>query len=252
MSLGNFKEIFEFYNNGKSYTSKEYDNVILHLSSDSVLEMDYLDDLYPEASSFIFLSKHKSDSAIPTLTCHSVGNFLDNPYGGNPKELGIAYPSLQKEYIKKLDLNKKLVPAYDIIIEATHHGPTSLKKPTIFIELGSSEPQWFDRIAASTVCSCLLKVIQNGLSKCKQVGICLGGTHYPTKFNKLLLSTNFGLGAIASKHNLDGIDEGMLQQMVSKSAEPVSHVILDSKGLGAHRDRILRLVQESGLEILMI
>ncbi|HZT35594.1 MAG TPA: D-aminoacyl-tRNA deacylase, partial [Nitrososphaera sp.] len=77
---------------GTTYASKEYPNLKLCTSPDSVLSMDYLDDFFPAAGAFIFLSKHKSDSSIPTLTCHSTGNFSGNPYGGKPRELAIAAP----------------------------------------------------------------------------------------------------------------------------------------------------------------
>jgi D-aminoacyl-tRNA deacylase len=81
------------------------------------------------------------------------------------------------------------------------------------------------------------------------VGIALGGTHYPTKFNKLLLESEFGLAAVASKHNLEAINEQMLNQMIEKSVEKVTHIIVDSKGLGSHKERILKMAKKAGLEI---
>jgi D-aminoacyl-tRNA deacylase len=144
ISEGRFELAEETAGSGKIFTSGLYDNAILYTSNKSVLFMDDLDELFPLAEAFLFLSKHKSDSAIPTLTCHSVGNFSDNPYGGKPRELGIAFPSMQKKYMQTIFNGRSKVPGYDIVIEATHHGPTSLKKPAIFIELGSSEPQWVD------------------------------------------------------------------------------------------------------------
>lgn len=241
-------------NNNDSSESYWYDNITLHLShNSSLLYLDKLDEKYPESEAFIFLSRHSSESGIPTLTCHFTGNFSDsNPYGGNPRELGICYPSLQKQYIKEINGYRSLVPDYEIIIEATHHGPTSLKKPSLFIEIGSTEKQWADRRAASIVCDSLLSVItrKNANTPCKSVGIALGGTHYPTKFNQLLLESEFGLAAVAAKHNLITIDESMIQQMISKSVEKITHAIVDRKGLGKEKNRILQLVEEKDLELL--
>ena len=234
---------------GPDGISRSHRGVSLYVHDGSLLHLENLDDMFPDAEAFVFLSKHRSDSKIPTLTCHCTGNFADNPYGGNRRELAVAYPSLQKEYLKALVDAKSRVPDYDIVIEATHHGPTSLKKPALFVELGSSEGQWADKNAACVMCECLLGVLGNKLARCEKVGVALGGTHYPTKFNKLLLESEFGLAAVASKHNLESIDEQMLDQMIAKSVEQVTHVVVDSKGLGSHKDRILKMAEKTGLEI---
>ena len=84
------------------------------------------------------------------------------------------------------------------------------------------------------------------------MGIALGGTHYPTKFNQLLLETDFGLAAVAAKHNLTSIDQSMIQQMISKSVEKVTHAIVDRKGLGKEKNRILQLVKAKELELLEV
>jgi D-aminoacyl-tRNA deacylase len=232
-------------------------NITLHLShNSSLLYLEELDENYPDSVAFIFLSRHSSESGIPTLTCHFTGNFsASNPYGGNPKELGICFPSLQKEYIKEINMVRSQVPDYEITIEATHHGPTSLKKPTLFIEIGSTAKQWVDKHAASVVCDSLISLLtrkKNNNTNCKSVGIALGGTHYPTKFNQLLLDSDFGLAAVAAKHNLTTIDESMMQQMISKSVEKVTHVIVDRKGLGKEKHRILQLVDQKGLQLLEV
>jgi D-aminoacyl-tRNA deacylase len=232
-------------------------NITLHLShNSSLLYLEELDENYPDSVAFIFLSRHSSESGIPTLTCHFTGNFsASNPYGGNPKELGICFPSLQKEYIKEINMVRSQVPDYEITIEATHHGPTSLKKPTLFIEIGSTAKQWVDKHAASIVCDSLISLLtrkKNNNTNCTSVGIALGGTHYPTKFNQLLLDSDFGLAAVAAKHNLTTIDESMMQQMISKSIEKVTYAIVDRKGLGKEKHRIMRLVDEKDLQLLEV
>src|ERR671932_138592 len=203
-------------------------------------------------SSYIFLSKHVSKSGIPTLTCHSTGNYADNPNGGNSGEISVSYPYLQKKYLLRIVNVKSAIPNYDIVIEATHHGPTSLKSPVLFVEIGSTEKQWTDTNAASIVCDCILNAIGSDLELCKKVGIGLGGTHYPIKFNKLLLESEFCLAAIATKYDLRSIDKHMLQQMIFKSVEKVTHAIVDWKGLGKEKDRIMCLIAETGLDILKV
>jgi D-aminoacyl-tRNA deacylase len=67
-----------------------------------------------------------------------------------------------------------------------------------------------------------------------------------------LLESEFGLAAIAAKHNLVSIDEPMISQMVSKSVEKVTHAIVDRKGLGKEKNRILELIDKKDLELLEV
>jgi D-aminoacyl-tRNA deacylase len=246
---------FSIYDdNDNSFKSEIYKNVELYISTKSSLYLEDLDKRYPHSKAFIFLSRHRSESGIPTLTCHCTGNYgVDNHYGGNPREIAISYPYLQKQFLKMITNVKSSIPGYDIVIETTHHGPTSLKKPVLFTEIGSTERQWLDKNAASVVCDCILNIITSGLEEhCEKVGIGLGGTHYPVKFNKLLLETEFGLAAVAARHNLKSIDEKMLHQMIIKSVEKVTHIIVDWKGLGKEKNRIIRLVENTGLDVLKV
>jgi D-aminoacyl-tRNA deacylase len=249
--------VIDNYDESVMLESNEYRNVKLFVCNKSLLHLENLDEIpiwKPKniQSSYIFLSKHVSKSGIPTLTCHSTGNYADNPYGGNSREIAMTYPHLQKQYLLHIINVKSAIPNYDVVIEATHHGPTSLKNPVLFVEIGSTEKQWTDTNAASIVCDCILNAIKNNLKLCKKVGIGLGGTHYPIKFNKLLLESEFCLAAIATKYDLKSIDKHMLQQMIFKSIEKVTHVIIDSKGLGKEKDRIMCLVADTGLDILKI
>jgi D-aminoacyl-tRNA deacylase len=238
---------------GESYRSQRHKNIQLHIFSGNLLTLENIHDLYSCADMFIFLSKHRSQSSVPTLTCHSTGNFsADNSYGGNPRQIAISYPSLQKAYLRAITAARQRVPEYEVIIEATHHGPTSLNKPVLFVELGSSEKQWADENAAAVICETLLDILHNGFGRCEKVGIALGGTHYPRKFNKLLLESTFGLAAVASKHNLEAIDHAMLNQMIEKSIEEVTHIVLDSKGLGREKDRILKMAEKTPLELYQV
>ena len=235
---------------GESYRSLRHQNIELYIFFGNLLTLEHIDNLYSRADVFIFLSKHKSHSSIPTLTCHFTGNFsADNSYGGNPRQIAVSYPSLQKGYLKAITAAKHKVPEYEVIIEATHHGPTSLNKPVLFVELGSSEKQWADENAAAVICDTLLDILQNGFERCEKVGIGLGGTHYPKKFNNLLLESKFGLAAVASKHNIEAVDIAMLNQMIEKSIEKVTYIVLDSKGLGRDKDRILKIADETSLEL---
>jgi D-aminoacyl-tRNA deacylase len=253
--LGNH-EILAAKEDYEPFDSYTFANMELYVShGKSLLQLDNLDKIFPDSEAFIFLSRHSSESGIPTLTCHFTGNFSDNnQYGGLPRELGICHPYLQKQFIKEISDKQYCVRDYEITIEATHHGPTSLKKPLLFIEIGSTEKQWADTQAASVVCDILISILTRKTPKtrCRAVGIALGGTHYPRKFNKVLLETEFGLATVAPRHSLDWVDESMIEQMLSKSFEKVTHGIVDRKGLGSEKSRILELIYKKGLELLEV
>ena len=238
--------------NNQYYYSDDFPSSVMYFANDNLLEMDNLDDIHPDTKCFIFLSQHRSTSKIPTLTCHFTGNFNENMYGGRPKELGICYPWLQKQYLIEINKRRNEVPEYDIIIEATHHGPTSLKKPSIFIEIGSTQKEWSDPIVSSIVTETLLKVISTKPGKSEKAGIAFGGTHYPIKFNRMILESEFGLGAVASKYDLINVEENMFSQMIYKSIEKIQYGIVDMKGLGKERQRILSLIEEHGLRIVKV
>jgi D-tyrosyl-tRNA(Tyr) deacylase len=44
----------------------------------------------------------------------------------------------------------------------------------------------------------------------------------------------------------------MLNQMIAKSIEKVRYIIVDWKGLGKEKNRIMTLVENTGLEVLRV
>jgi D-aminoacyl-tRNA deacylase len=235
------------------YESSKYQNVKLYvINDDPLLLEDY--NVSDRPTSFVFLSRHRSGSGIASLTCHSTGNFSqETSYGGKSFELGMVCPSLLKAYYNELYRNRHSVSDYQITLEATHHGPTSLEGPIIFIEIGSGPEQWKDPNAARVVCNGVLDALSSiCLTSSSKVALALGGTHYPEKLNKILRETDFSVAYIATKNNLQFIDDKMIEQMIVRSTERVTHVFLDWKGLGKYKKSILDTVQKTDLEVVKI
>ena len=243
--------------NIKFLKSKKYHNLNLVVTDEELIHLRNIDKFENPNGVLIFLSKHASQSKIPALTSHFTGNFsTDNSLGGAVSEMGIAYPSFQKEYMKNLYSMKSSLPKYDLTIESSHHGPTSSLYPILFIEIGSSEEEWNNKETASVVCECLIQTIQNANKKVNikelEIAIGLGGNHYPQKFNNLILTSNVAFASIARKHNLRFINNEMLEQMRNKSIEKVTSIYIDKKGLGSEKGRILSLLSKLGLERMYI
>ena len=231
---------------GDLYRSKTFD--LIEIDSPSI-SADWLDEKY-DYDGFIFLSKHAAESGTLALTCHSTGNFNEAKFGGNQKELAIPYPDFQKKYMQKLWDNHESYLDFEITIEATHHGPTHLKKPSIFVEIGTTESQWNDEILCSSVAKLVVETLEKP-SDLYPFAICFGGTHYSKKFTKELLFGKYALGTVMPKHaleflNSDLFDHLLIQNYGAKTA------LLDWKSLGKYKQTLIDLLSTTNLEIIKL
>jgi D-aminoacyl-tRNA deacylase len=209
-------------------------------------------DEYFNPRAYIFLSRHSAESGIASLTAHTTGNFSSEAkFGGAGKELGRSDPFLLKNYLTTLWKHRSEVKEYEIAMEATHHGPTALQKPVLFVELGSSEKYWGDRKAAEVVGAALMESLTER-SLWSKVAVGFGGTHYPEKFTKLLVEGDLAFAFVAPKYALECIDERMVGQMLQRSTAPVRYAVLDWKGLGPHKEKVVGLVRQFGLEEIRV
>jgi D-aminoacyl-tRNA deacylase len=208
-------------------------------------------DSYFNPQAYVFLSRHSAESGIASLTAHAPGNFSEAKFGGAPGELGRADAGLLKDYMVALSKRKAQVPSYQITMEATHHGPTSLSKPILFVELGSSEKYWGDKAAARVVAEALVEALTHRRIWDK-VAIAFGGTHYPEKFNGMVVDGDFAVSFVAPKYSLEHVDEAMVGQMIQKTTAPVRYALLDWKGLGLHKEKIVKIVARFGLEAVKV
>lgn len=222
-------------------------HVLLATFEQAIVEPPDLDS-YFNPSSYVFLSRHSAESGIPSLTAHTTGNLTaDAHLGGNPRELARSDPDLLKRYMRALARRQAEVPEYQLTIEATHHGPTSLQKPVLFVELGASRRNWEDEAAARVVAAALMESLADEESWDK-VGVGLGGTHYPDKFTKLLVEGDMSLAFVVPKYALGSLDEWMMGQILQKSTKPVRCAAMDWKGLGQNKERVVSMVDSFGLE----
>jgi len=231
---------------GDVYRGKNFD--LIEIDSPAI-SADWLDEKY-EYDGFIFLSKHAAESGTLALTCHSTGNFDEAKFGGNQKELAIPYPDLQKRYMQKLWDNHESFSDFEITIEATHHGPTHLKKPSIFVEIGTTELQWNDE----TLCFAVAQLVVNTLEKSRGTSpfaICFGGTHYSEKFTKELLFGKYALGTVMPKHALNFLTPDLFEHLLTQN-NGVQAALLDWKSLGKYKQTLIDLLSTTKLEIFKI
>ena len=226
-------------------------SVILATMDSEIIEPPDLD-AYFRPQAYVFLSTHWAESGIPSLTVHTTGNCTDKEVlGARPREVGAIDPDLQKNYLIALDERKSQLEGYEITIEATHHGPTSLRRPVLFVELGSTERQWGDAHAAEVISDALMASLASG-RKWDKVALAFGGTHYPEKFNKVLLEGEYALSAVVTKRYLEWIDGEMFGQLIQRTSRFPRAVMVDWKGAGPHREKIILLSKQFALEVIRV
>jgi D-aminoacyl-tRNA deacylase len=228
------------------FRGKHYDLLII---STPAISADWLEEKY-DYDGFIFLSKHAAESGVLALTCHSTGNFSEASFGGNEKQMAIPFPDIQKKYLQTLWQNKSNFSDFQITIEATHHGPTALNKPTIFIEIGTTEIQWADVSLCTSIAMLVDKVLSENIPS-NPTAICFGGTHYPEKFTNELLFGSFALGTVMPKHALDYLDEKMLSHILERN-KMAKTALLDWAGLGPNKKKVVDLLETTDLEVIKL
>ena len=249
VELYNFKEANETFQEEPIFLKTiGNDNVkLVTINSESIHAQFITDHFAPEL--LIFVSRHSSQSGIPTLSVHTPGNLTDEAEkGGFSKQISISPANAMKEALKEMArqvAQKQL--AYKVSYECTHHGP-SLNVPTMFAELGSSPTQWKDTAAAEAVAQATI------IAATKQtrypVAIGIGGPHYNEKFTRIALTTPTAFGHIIPKYAIPKIDADMLKQCVEKTVEKVELALLDWKGIkGEDKEELLKAINAAGLRI---
>jgi D-aminoacyl-tRNA deacylase len=236
----------EMKNDGEIYRGKYFDLLIIPTPA---ISADWLEEKF-SYDGFVFLSKHAAESGVLALTCHSTGNFSEAKFGGNNRQVAIPHPHIQKSYLQKLWQNRNNFSEFQITIEATHHGPTDLNKPSIFIEIGTTEKQWND----STLCNSVAKIvveIMKSEQKSNPVAICFGGTHYPDKFTQELIHGKFALGTVIPKHALDFLDEELFSHILDRNSMAKT-ALLDWGGLGQNKQKVLDMLNNTNLEVIRL
>ncbi len=209
-------------------------NYVLAGFSEDVLYFDFLDERLPTNVEFyIILSRHSSEAGIKSYTVHATGNFsAEALYGGRPRELGIAHPTIAFKLLRSLKSNSLEYNrvGYEVSYEATHHGPTSLSKPLVFVEIGSSYSEWSDPVNHTAIGESVVELVEEypNIVKCtSSMGI--GGGHYPRKFTEISLSENVCFGHIMSKYAIAYLDLGTLNKMFTRTAIKPEQVIVEKK-----------------------
>ncbi len=244
-----FKPTEETFEDNVVYSWKQ--DIKLITSKRDMIHCDHLEATYnPEF--FIFCSRHRAQSGKPAFLVHSTGNFgEDSSFGGKPFSLSVSAPSIVAQALLSLkrERDKRGLNEFDVTMEVTHHGPTEMNTPLVFIELGSDEFFWEHKDGAQAVAASIIDCITTSKNESSSIGF--GGTHYASKFNKLILERGAIIGHIAPKYALDKIHPSVVKQMILRSMSVVETAIIDWKGTNAsQKEHLFPILQDLGIEVM--
>jgi len=237
-----FVEAGEFQGE-KMYKSEDKEIMLIAIESPLLYAKLKLDVDY-----YVFASRHRSASNRRTLTTHVTGNLTEQAlYGGEPQSLAYANADAMKVALLELkNARDERSLEYEVCLEATHHGPTELTKPLLFIEVGSTEKEWKDRKAIEAAARACYKAATTNKEFQKAIGI--GGHHYAPLHTRVVLETDIAIGHIIPSYAITKLGFEVFKQAVEKTH--ASFGFLDWKGMkGAQRKKIKKFAEDMKLEL---
>ncbi len=194
----------------------------------------------------IVASRHRSESQMPALTCHPTGNFGSAQMGGSPKTLQLTDSNLLTHALYLLSEKREVVgQGYEITREVTHHGPTDLGFPLIYVEVGSSEKQWIDSVPCAAVADVIDKLTSQSIPQ-KPSAIGFGGPHYAPNFNQIM--GDYSIGHIMPKYATQDLNQEIVLEMIRKTTPAPEFAAVDWKGIRAdEKDKLSQILSQVGL-----
>lgn len=192
------------------------------------LHLDRPAEAFSDPDLVVFAARHSGETG-PLLTAHFPGNFGSAEYGGAARTLASACPNAHSHVIDSL---QKYAPSdYEVGIECTHHGPTNVGTPSMFVEVGSDSAQWQDSAAASAVAKAISDL--SGVTpNRKRTVVGFGGGHYAPRFERIVKETDWAVGHIGADWSLDEMsDQSVLEAAFEMSNASRAVLDCDDKAL---------------------
>lgn len=241
-------EIIMQKDRGDLYRSDKFD--LINYDSDMVRWDDLKDNFDLDYDIILVASSHRAASGAKSFTLHFTGNFSKAMAGGNEQELNLAPAYISSLGIKLLEKNS--IPGFEVSLETTHHGPTTINCPLVFIEVGSSESEWNNQDAIEVVGKTIIEMIDkiNAELLENESYIGFGGGHYAPEFTKLV-KLGVNIGHIIPKHYIDTINENIIDQMIEKTVPRPKKALVEWKSLNSElKEMFIPYLASKGIEIV--
>ena len=223
------------------------------------LELERPAEAFADPTLVAVASRHSGETG-PLLTAHHTGNAGPAEFGGSADEFARACPNAHAQVVDALE--RHAPEGYEVGMECTHHGPSEMGAPSMFVEVGSAEPQWADPAAARAVARAILDLrgvapdrpttddgAQSDRTRRQFVGF--GGGHYAPRFERVVRETDWAAGHIVADWGLDAVGgeqelRSVLDQAFTESR--AAHALVDGDRPGLSKtvaDLGYRVVSET-------
>jgi D-aminoacyl-tRNA deacylase len=179
------------------------DDAELRTFDDLHLHLDGAAAAFDDPELLVFASRHSGETG-PLLTAHATGNFGPAEYGGGEGSLARAAPNAL--WAVRRAFAEHAPDGYDVGIECTHHGPSTVGRPSLFVELGSGEEEWADPAGAEAVARSILELRGVAPTDYRTV-VGFGGGHYAPRFDRVLAETDWRVGHVAADWALEAMGD---------------------------------------------
>jgi D-aminoacyl-tRNA deacylase len=192
--------------------------------------------LQPEV--VVFASRHESQARLPWLGGHFTGEISSSSWA-----LSAAAPWALRSFL--LNLTDHAPQDFRVSAEATHHGPTDMRTPSFFAEIGSSEQQWRDTTAGEAVARAVLDLKRRDLP----VFLGFGGGHYVQRQTSLMLDSDIAFGHLFSSYQASALGPELLAEAAALSR--ASYAYMDKKSFRSQeKHQISELIRDLGVPLL--
>ena len=227
------------------------DGAVLREFEELHLDLQHVAAAFDDPELVVFASKHAGDTD-ELLTAHHTGNFGVAEYGGASGQFARACPNAHSAVVAALADHAP--EGYEVGMECTHHGPTEVGAPSMFVEVGSAQSQWRDPAAASAVARAILDLrgvapvtpTENGHRR-HLVGF--GGGHYAPRFERVVRETDWTVGHLAADWCLSALaDSDLDRETVIERAFAASDA--EYALLADGREELAATIEELGYRVV--
>jgi D-aminoacyl-tRNA deacylase len=217
----------------------------IHLNRE-YLDRDVKNETGKRYDTFIFASRHRSESGLRTLTVHALGNYGSADFGGQPGKLVPTNPRLMTKALLLLKKHGANL-GFGISFETTHHGPY-LETPTFFIEIGSGPDAWPEPEPAKAIARVIMDLGKETFTDGDAIGIGFGGGHYGPRHTDVVERMKISMGHMVPDHSIQYVDGEMLDQMLARTPGATVAYFHKKAVKQPRKSEILALLESRGVK----